>query len=609
MTKLTFYSLTSAFRRSALAGRNAGGLAPGEDRPAGTLLICGATHVGTSRLAEALAGKAGPQARHSLRLHAQPWMIAQSDADADASPLSRLEALILADIVLLAVDARDLARDGMRDLLIRHHLFRRSGLVIALTAVDQTEDGRKRFETIHAEIAALFGDRQMPPVIALSGGSRETTGDDRVQADARPDGQAPGTPALSPAWFTGPRLIEVLEAEAARLTPEEKRPFRLAVTSVDPSRPEAPCVDGTVCQGFIAAGDEVRILPGGLLSSVSGLVTLERKEEDGAGPVALRLTLSAPAACQPGQIVVPANRPCEVTDQVEAAIAWFDRAPLVPGSYGLDLGGQSTFAAITRLRQAVDLDMTHAPAADSLGPSGIGIADIALETPLAFDVETNGLSCFQLTDPVCGRVVGLGRIRQALRRADNIHWQALTIDRHRRAAMKQQTPLVVWMTGLSGAGKSAIANLAEQKLAAAGRHTFLLDGDNVRHGLNRDLGFTEPERVENIRRVAEVARLMSDAGLIVLCAFISPFRSDRWMARKLMAAGEFVEVHVKASVEIAEARDPKGLYRKARAGELKNFTGIDSPYEEPEAAELVLDTSILSVQEAADLLVRHITDI
>ncbi|SES27402.1 adenylyl-sulfate kinase [Rhizobium sp. NFR03] len=564
--------------------------------PGDTILICGQTSSCRDLVAEALASEAGRDARQSLRPHAQPRTNAQREDDTHASPVAQLEAFMLADIVILVIDARDPAHDGLPGLLIRHHLFRRCGLVIAVTALEQTEDGRAFFETLRNEIAAFCMDREMPPMVPLAGNlSDPTQGHDKL--------------AFYPSWFAGQTLREVLEAEAARSMPWEERPFRLSVSAFDRSQPDGPSIEGVVYQGQIAVGEQVRILPGGMLSSVGGLMTLARKAEDGAGHAALRVTLSGPAACRPGLILVPADRPCEVTDQVEATIAWFDDAPLLPGrTYGFNLGGQSASASVTKVKQAVDLDTAHALAADNLGPSAAGVAHIALDTPLAFDVETNGLSCFHLTDPVAGHVIGLGRIQHALRRADNIHWQALTIDRRRRAAMKDQTPLVVWMTGLSGAGKSTIANLVEQKLAVAGRHTFLLDGDNVRHGLNRDLGFTEPERVENIRRVAEVARLMSDAGLIVLCAFISPFRSERQMARKLMGSGEFIEVHVKASVEIAEARDPKGLYRKARAGKLKNFTGIDSPYEEPEAAEVVLDTSVLSVQEAANLLVRHITD-
>ncbi|OQP87207.1 adenylyl-sulfate kinase [Rhizobium rhizosphaerae] len=603
MTKLSFYSLTSAFRRAAGESTQASA-PPAAPRAgtAGTLLICGTPGEGRAQLAKALADEAGltwlsPQAQQSPQGDAQQsWTIEQSEDEAGETPLARLEALIMADLVLLAVDVRESNRDAMGNLLIRHHLFRRGGLVIVLTGLDAIEDGRASVETIRAELATFCGDRAMPPLVplfnALSARSevRERT-------------------AATPEWFAGPTLGAVIEAETVRFMQQEDQPFRLAVTAFDRSRPEAPAVEGTVCQGRIAAGEPIRILPGGMLSSVGALVSLEPAPRRVTGPAALRLTLSEPVACQPGQIIVPADRPCEVTDQFEAAIAWFDSEPLLPGrSYGLDLGGQSATASVTRLRAAADLDMADPVEAESLGCFALGMAHMALETPLAFDVDSNGLSCFYLTDPATGRIVGLGRIHQALRRADNIHWQALAIDRSRRAAMKHQAPLVVWMTGLSGAGKSAIANLAELKLAAAGKHTFLLDGDNMRHGLNRDLGFTEPDRVENIRRVAEVARLMSDAGLIVLCAFISPFRSDRQMARKLMAPGEFIEVHVKASVELAESRDPKGLYRKARAGELKNFTGIDSPYEEPETAELVLDTAILSAAAAADLLVDFLLD-
>ena len=317
------------------------------------------------------------------------------------------------------------------------------------------------------------------------------------------------------------------------------------------------------------------------------------------------LTLADEIDISRGDVLAAAASPPEVADQFESTIVWFDDEPLLPGRpYLLKLGTRTVTAQITEPKHKVNVNTLEKLAATRLELNEIGVCNLALSAPIAFDpyAENKDLGGFILIDRLSNRTVGAGLLNFALRRSQNIHWQALDVHKEARSALKGQKARVVWFTGLSGAGKSTIANLVEKRLHAEGRHTYLLDGDNVRHGLNKDLGFTEEDRVENIRRVAEVSKLMVDAGLIVLVSFISPFRAERRMARELMGEREFVEVFVDTPLAEAEKRDVKGLYKKARAGELKNFTGIDSPYEAPENAEIRIDTTRTTPEEAAQAI-------
>jgi bifunctional enzyme CysN/CysC len=371
---------------------------------------------------------------------------------------------------------------------------------------------------------------------------------------------------------------------------------------------------GQVASGALKAGDEVRILPSGRQTRIERIVAAGGDLAEAVAGQSVTLTLADEVDCSRGDVIAVSADPPEVADQFEVTIVWMADEPLLPGrGYWLKSGTQLVTATVQEPKYEINVNSLDHLAAKTLELNAIGIAEIATDREIVFEpyaVEDSSpnrvLGGFILIDKLSNATVACGMLHFALRRAHNIHRQHLDVGRETHAALKGQKPAVLWFTGLSGAGKSTIANLVEQKLAARGRHTFLLDGDNVRHGLNRDLGFTEADRIENIRRVGEVARLMADAGLIVMTAFISPFRAEREMVRKMLPEGEFIEVFVDTPLAEAEKRDAKGLYAKARAGELKNFTGIDSPYEAPEDAEIRIDTTAMTAQQAADLIVEEL---
>jgi bifunctional enzyme CysN/CysC len=366
---------------------------------------------------------------------------------------------------------------------------------------------------------------------------------------------------------------------------------------------------GLIASGTVRPGDEVRVLPSGKTSKVARIVSLEGDRDMAVAGESTTITLADEIDCSRGQVIVAAKEPLEVADQFESTLVWMDETELVPGrAYWLKIGTQTVSATVHEPKYEVNVNTQEHLATKTLDLNAIGVANITTdrEIPFAPYAENRDLGGFILIDKMTNQTAAAGMINFALRRAQNIHWQATDIGREHHANMKHQKPAVVWLTGLSGSGKSTIANMVEKKLARMNRHTFLLDGDNVRHGLNKDLGFTEADRVENIRRVGEVAKLMTDAGLIVVTAFISPFRSERDMVRAMMQPGEFLEVFVDTPLEVAEARDVKGLYAKARSGQLKNFTGIDSPYEAPENPEMRIDTTAISPEEAAELILARL---
>ena len=409
-------------------------------------------------------------------------------------------------------------------------------------------------------------------------------------------------------WYDGPSVITCLET--ADVTGSRvSAPFRMPVQSIVRPGPDFRGLAGRLCAGAVQPGSRVRVLPSGVETSVKAIVTWEGERARAEAGDSVTITLTDEVDVSRGDVIVDATAAPAVADQFEARVLWMGSHDLVPGrSYLLKTHAKEVRASVTSIKHRVDVGSDAHLAAKTLSLNEIGVVNLSTAQPLVFEpYEVNRtLGGFILIDPLTFETVGAGMIEFALRRASNVHWQALEVSRSARAAAMQQQPRCVWFTGLSASGKSTIANLVEQRLFAAGRHTYLLDGDNVRHGLNRDLGFTEADRAENVRRVAEVARLMVDAGLIVLVAFISPFRAERRLARSLFGEGEFVEVFVDAPIEECERRDPKGLYAKARSGALPNFTGIDSPYEPPESPEVHVVTTGRTPEEGAEQVVAAI---
>jgi bifunctional enzyme CysN/CysC len=410
-------------------------------------------------------------------------------------------------------------------------------------------------------------------------------------------------------WYTGPDLMSYLETVEIATRPVNA-PFRLPVQWVNRPNSEFRGFSGFIASGAVQPGDKVKIMPSGRQTRVARVIL------DGDLPYAtagqsVTVTLADEVDCSRGDVISGVENPAEVSDQFETTIVWMNDTPMLPGrSYLLKLGTKTVTASITTLKHRVNVNTLEQAAARQLGLNEIGLCNISLSEPIAFDAYSTSrdLGGFILIDRFSNETVAAGMIHFALRRAQNIHWQAVDINRAARSEQKAQRACVLWFTGLSGSGKSTIANLVEKRLFGLGKHSTMLDGDNIRHGLNRDLGFTDTDRVENIRRVGEVARLMADAGLIVLVSFISPFRSERQMARDLLPDGEFLEVFIDTPLTVAETRDPKGLYKKARRGEIQHFTGISSPYEAPENPEIHIDTTSLSAEKAADLIMRMLDD-
>ncbi|TDK27452.1 adenylyl-sulfate kinase [Luteimonas aestuarii] len=502
----------------------------------------------------------------------------------------------VADAAILLVDAtRGLLPQTFRHTAILS-LFGVRHVLLAVNKMDRVGHDRAVFERIASDYrahAARLGldDVACIPVSAAQG--------DNVVARA----------STMP-WYDGPDVLDHLSSiPLSTAAPDER--FRMPVQSVLRDTEGGRWLAGTLATGRVHAGDTVRVEPGGAVTTVAALLVAGAEApQAGAGDaVALRLGDDVDAAR--GDILSAADAPLPASDQFVADVLWFDEAPLLPGRrYQVKLATRSVGARVGELRHRHDPESLQPLAAKQLDTNDIGQVALSLDAPVAYApyADSPALGGFLLVDPLTRATVGAGMIRHGLRRADNLHWQALDVDRAARAAIKGQRPRCVWFTGLSGAGKSTIANLVERELLARGCHTYLLDGDNVRHGLNRDLGFTDADRVENLRRVAEVAKLMTDAGLVVLVSFISPFRAERAAARALFADGDFVEVFVDTPLAEAERRDVKGLYAKARRGDLPNFTGIDSPYEPPEHADLVLDTLADSPAGLARRVVERLLD-
>ena len=500
-----------------------------------------------------------------------------------------------ADLAVILVDARK----GVLTQTRRHaYLVALMGIrhaVLAVNKMDLVDWSRERFEDISTEFSEFargvgLGDVLAVPISGLKG--------DNIAAKS----------ALTP-WYAGPSLIEHLETVEIDEERRARAAFRMPVQWVNRPNADFRGFAGMIASGAVAPGDRVRLAPSGRMSTVARIVTKDGDLAHSVAGQSVTLTLADEVDCSRGDVIAAADDPVETSDQFETTLIWMADDPLLPGRpYWLKLGAKTVSATITEIKYKVNVNTLEHAAAKVLELNEIAVCNVSLDQPAPFApyAESPDLGGFILIDRASNATVGAGLIHFALRRAQNVHWQALDVTREAHAEIKNQKPAVLWFTGLSGAGKSTIANLVEKRLLSLGRHTMLLDGDNVRHGLNRDLGFTDADRVENIRRVAEVAKLMADAGLIVLVSFISPFRAERQMARELLPEGEFFEVFVDTPIDVAEQRDVKGLYKKARAGQLKNFTGVDSPYEPPEAPDIHIDTMAIDTESAAELIVQRL---
>ena len=500
-----------------------------------------------------------------------------------------------ADLAVILVDARKGVLAQTRRHSYLAHLIGIRHVVLAVNKMDLVGFDQKVFDRIRLAYRAFASEIGITnfTAIPLSG----FKGDNIT-------GPSANTP-----WYTGPSLLPHLEAVELDATAMEAKPFRMGVQWVNRPNLDFRGFAGLISSGTVRPGDAIRVLPSGRTSTVARIVTFDGDQDRAVAGQSVTLTLADEVDCSRGDVIAAADDPVAAADKFEASLVWMADEPMLPGRpYWLKLGSQTVSATIQAPKHVVNVNTLEKLAARTLDLNAIGVVTLSVDRSIPYEpyADNKDLGGFILIDKLTNATVAAGMIQFALRRAENIHWQATDVTRDHHAALKNQRPAVLWLTGLSGAGKSTIANLVEKKLARMNRHTFLLDGDNVRHGLNKDLGFTDADRVENIRRVGEVAKLMTDAGLIVITAFISPFRAERDMVRQMLPAGEFLEIHIDTPLAEAEARDVKGLYKKARSGQLKNFTGIDSPYEAPENPEVRIDTTAMSPEQAADAIIAKL---
>jgi bifunctional enzyme CysN/CysC len=500
-----------------------------------------------------------------------------------------------ADLAVILIDGRKGVLTQTRRHSYLAHLIGIRHIVLAVNKMDLVGYDADRFAEIVADYRAFAQSIGIEDFIAIpiSG-----LGGDNIAS------RSDQTP-----WYQGPTLIEHLETVEVDLAGDRRRPFRMPVQWVNRPNLDFRGFAGLIASGTVKPGDAVRVLPSGRTSTIARIVTMDGDLEEAGAGQSVTLTLADEIDCSRGDVLVAADAPPQVADQFQATIVWMDAEEMLPGrGYWMKIGTRTVSATVQPPKHAVDVNTMAELSVKTLGLNDIGVAEVYTDRGIAFEpyADSRDLGGFILIDKLTNATVAAGMLQFALRRSQNVHWQAVEITREAHAAQKHQAPKVLWFTGLSGSGKSTIANLVEKRLHALGKHSFLLDGDNIRHGLNKDLGFTDADRVENVRRVGEVAKLMADAGLIVLTAFISPFRAERELVRSKLPDGEFVEVFIDTPLEVAEARDVKGLYRKARAGELKNFTGIDSPYEPPEAPDIHVDTTRETPEAAAERIVAQL---
>ncbi len=517
------------------------------------------------------------------------------DASGQASDTAMLTAAAsMADVAVIVIDAGNGLDHRAHYQALISSMLGAHQVVLAVNKLDVVDRAEARFNQLRdqfEEMAKLLQieARAAIPIVAQTGENVVRCGDE-----------------LS--WYSGPALLEQLEAiEKPANAPE--RPFRLVIENPGRQGSEPAELAGIVSSGKVRRGDEIIVLPESATARVLQISTSDGEAEEAVAGDAVTVGLSNPIEAAVGDVLAAVDAEPSVSDQVAAHLIWLDREPLLPGRvYAIAVGMQTATATVSTLKHKVDADTLEHQAAATLEPGDVGYCNLSISRPVVFDAyaQNPDLGAFVLFDQITEAAVAIGTFEFGLWRATNVQWQALEVEKGARADLKGQRPCVLWFTGLSGAGKSTIASLLEKRLHALGRHTYVLDGDNVRHGLNKDLGFTDADRVENIRRVAETAKLFVDAGLIVMVSFISPFRMERRMARDLLNRDEFIEVFVDASLEVCEQRDPKGLYKKARAGEIRNFTGIDSAYEQPENADITLAAGDMSVDELVEQMMREL---
>ncbi len=500
-----------------------------------------------------------------------------------------------ADLAVILVDARKGVLTQTRRHSFLAHLLGIRHIVLAVNKMDLVGYDKAVFDRITLAYRAFASEIGITnfTAIPISG----FKGDNITALSAN-------TP-----WFKGPALVDHLETVEIGGTADEAKPLRMPVQWVNRPNLDFRGFAGQLASGKVKPGDAVRILPSGKTTTIDRIVTLDGDLDEAVAGQSVTLTLADEVDCSRGDVIAAADAPPETADQFEATLVWMADEAMIPGrAYWLKLATQSVSATVQAPKYEINVNTLDRLAAKTLDLNGIGVVEVSTDRPITFEAyaDNKTLGGFILIDKLTNATVAAGMLHFSLRRAQNVHWQAGDIDRDMRANLKNQRPALLWFTGLSGSGKSTIANLVEKKLHRMNRHSFLLDGDNVRHGLNKDLGFTEADRIENVRRVGEVAKLMTDAGLIVITAFISPFRAEREMVRAMLPEGEFLEIFIDTPLAEAERRDVKGLYKKARAGQLKNFTGIDSPYEAPEAPEIRIDTTAMTAEEAADLIVERL---
>ena len=500
-----------------------------------------------------------------------------------------------ADLAVILIDARK----GVLQQTRRHsylvHLLGIRHVVLAVNKMDLVGYDQATFESIVADYRAFANSIGIEQFTAIPISGFKGDNITALSANTR--------------WYTGPALIAHLESVEVDAAAAQGQPFRMPVQWVNRPNLDFRGFAGQIASGTIRPGDAVRIVPSGKTSTVARIVSFAGDLDEAVAGQSVTLTLADEVDCSRGDLIAAAGDPPQASDQFCATFVWMDEEVMKPGrGYWLKLGTQMVTATVQPPKYEIDVNSLDHLAAKTLGLNAIGVAEFATDRPIAFEpyATSRQLGGFILIDKFTNATVAAGMIEFSLRRAENVHWQPVSITRDDHAGMKNQRPKVLWFTGLSGSGKSTIANEVEKQLFVMNRHTFLLDGDNVRHGLNRDLGFTEADRIENIRRVGEVAKLMADAGLIVLTAFISPFRAERQMVREMLQDGEFIEIFVDTPLSVAEGRDVKGLYKKARSGQLKNFTGIDSPYEPPENPEIRVNTVDMTPEEAARFIIQQI---